>query len=403
MFIKRLNKTIFSILILGQLVAPLSTFASGPKPENRNDNSNAAGIKWARRNFRALSSGGAGYDIKALYVIKEYENQVHFTQYGISKNKDGSTLNLGLGINHLVPKATLPFDIIVGGNIFYDTKAGTDNLLYLFSKGLHKRVSVGGTIKTSQADAFLNIYRGLTGFLAGYKASDGYDIGVNGLLPGYENIKLGMSNYNFNEENKGNKFKVEYTPNTFLTFGMEYDHSGVVSESPSTSLYVQAKYKFNTSFEEQLKPISNANRNVWDQRYDEVERNNTLILEVAETPFVESTLGQEEFKAMVDDTTYLIDGKSVFKTVKLSDLDGYVNNGQDLVYELTQVDANPDGSAWPDDKITVQYLTDATKNCIATESTTIYIKKGTECTLDITFKKAGLIEAVTDTIKITTE
>ena len=232
-------------------------------------------MKWAKGEFKAQSEGGAIFDIKAFSVLKEYAQQVFFTQYGLSKDADSSTLNLGLGFNHLMPKAILPLDIVIGGTAFYDARTGTDSILNPFGEGVHKRFSVGGTIMTSQAGVFFNIYKGLSESIGGYKASDGYDFGVNGLVPTLESVNLGVTMYEFNEENKGSKFKIEYKPNSFFTFGAEQDQS----DNPSTSLYIETKYKFNTPFEEQLAPIASASNDVWSKRYDEVERDNTIILE----------------------------------------------------------------------------------------------------------------------------
>ena len=197
-----------------------------------------------------------------------------------------------------MPKAILPLDIVIGGNAFYDARTGTDSILNPFGEGVHKRFSVGGTIMTSQAGVFFNYYKGLSESIGGYKASDGYDFGVNGLVPGYEFINLGVTQYDFNETHKGSKFKIEYKPNSFFTFGAEQDQS----DTPSTSLYIETKYKFNTPFEDQLKPIIKASNNVWDKHYDEVERDNTITLELADTLDVENkksvapTLGVKKYK-----------------------------------------------------------------------------------------------------------
>ena len=203
------KKLIFYIIVLGQVS---TSYADGSTLERRvdgiimaqeaatksadllldilNENADTVGIKWAKGLFKATPSVGMTYDIKALSVIKEYEKHVLFTQYGLSNSEDGNTLNIGLGYNHLITKNMLPMDIIVGGNVFFDAKAATDSLFSVFSKGIHKRYSIGGTIMTAKAGAFFNIYRGITDEIAQYKTSDGYDFGVNGFSTGIRKYKF---------------------------------------------------------------------------------------------------------------------------------------------------------------------------------------------------------------------
>ena len=107
--IEKFQKTIFNTLILGQLAVPLSALAKESPInnktfieddallENRYTNDNILNIKWVEGDFRAAPSGEDSFGIKALSVIKEYEKQVFFTQYGLSKDTDGNTLNVGLG------------------------------------------------------------------------------------------------------------------------------------------------------------------------------------------------------------------------------------------------------------------------------------------------------------------
>ena len=152
-----------------------------------------------------------------------------------------------------------------------------------FSSGLHKRVSIGGTIKASQADAFFNIYRGLSDPIQGFKISDGYDIGINTVISGLESINLGATKYHFNEDNSGSKYKVEYRPNSLITFGLELKNpegTGIKERN----VYLETKYKFDTPFDEQLRPITKISKNVWNKRYDEVERSNTIALELESEP-----------------------------------------------------------------------------------------------------------------------
>ena len=299
MFVQKIKRSIFNLLVLAQLVAPLPAIASsdlsGTRPSAANEMLAASGnllveslnrygdkinMKWVNGGFRAESNGEYSFDLKAFSVIREYAKQVFFTQYGLSKDGDASTLNAGLGFYHLLAN-----NIMIGGNAFYDARTGTEGILNPFGEGVHKRFSVGGTIMTSQAGMFFNVYRGLSDSIARYKVSDGYDFGINGLVPGYESVNLGVTHYNFNEETQGNKFKVEYKPNSLFTFGVEQDQS----DSPSSSLYVETKYEFNKPLEEQLQSTARVSGDVWSKRYNEVERDNKISLELAVVDFTMAT------------------------------------------------------------------------------------------------------------------
>ena len=299
MFVQKIKRSIFNLLVLAQLVAPLPAIASsdlsGTRPSAANEMLAASGnllveslnrygdkinMKWVNGGFRAESNGEYSFDLKAFSVIREYAKQVFFTQYGLSKDGDASTLNAGLGFYHLLAN-----NIMIGGNAFYDARTGTEGILNPFGEGVHKRFSVGGTIMTSQAGMFFNVYRGLSDSIARYKVSDGYDFGINGLVPGYESVNLGVTHYNFNEETQGNKFKVEYKPNSLFTFGVEQDQS----DNPSSSLYVETKYEFNKPLEEQLQSTARVSGDVWSKRYNEVERDNKISLELAVVDFTMAT------------------------------------------------------------------------------------------------------------------
>ena len=419
------TKTVFNIIILGQLAMPLSSVAADDSlfdkilakyesvakdkvagtnddlfTKKLNKDNDTLTMKWVKGDFRAVSSDSttdAVLNIKAFTVLKEYEKQVYFTQYGVSTDMDNSTLNVGLGFYHLTP-----VNFVVGGNIFYDAKTGSKSILNPFGDGVHKRYSVGGTLMSARAGVFFNIYKGISDSIEGYKVSDGYDFGFNTVVPGYENIGLGISKYDFNEDNNGSQIKVEYKPNSFFTFGVKQDQS----DSPSTSLYVETKYKFNTSFEEQLAPITNAASNVWDKRYNEVERENTIILESDAIAIVTSpaTLGVSEYNVRIDAAA--ADGSKIvaFSTLSLNvlkdEIPAYDTNKQNYTIASTDFTLNGGDTAWTDRNAVLTELVKAENsesNCyfVQVEDSTedalnplaydIFVRKGTECNVNVTF------------------
>ena len=310
MFVQKIKRSIFNLLVLAQLVTPITAMAAGDsgdlRPSAKDEMVAATGnllvntlnkyndkinLKWVKGGFRAMSNGEHSFDLKALTVIKEYAKHVLFTQYGLSKNGDGSTLNAGVGFYQLLTN-----NIMVGANTFYDARTGTKGILNPFGDGVHKRFSLGGTIMTSQAGMFFNVYRGLSDSIARYKVSDGYDFGINGSIPGAESVNLGVTHYDFNKENRGSKFKIEYKPNSLFTFGVEQD----ISDNPSASLYIETKYEFNKPLEEQLQSTSRFSGDVWSQRYNEVERDNNVTLELAVVDFTMATPTSVPFGTTVE-------------------------------------------------------------------------------------------------------
>ena len=416
MFIQKFKKSIFNLLVLGQLVTPLSALAGGASQQDKilakggdllihglNTYGDEINLKWVKGNFRSVPSGGNAFDVKALYVIEETKRQVIFSQYGLSRDNDGSTLNLGLGYYDLASDHKFQQDIIIGANIFYDAKTGTESLSNPFGKGIHKRFSVGGTIMTAQSGAFLNIYKGISETMAGYKASDGYDFGVNILISGWEHINLGATKYKYTDENKGSKYTIEYKPNSLFTFGAELNNTEGGIDSQGNSIYMETTYKFNTSFEDQLKPITKASNNVWDKRYAEVERDNTLTLHDSRKNSI-ATLGQTEYKAILEsDLSQDQFSQSTLSVVDLTTIPGYRNKGQVVTYDSSQVSLNEDGDTWAAAEVDLALVEKTSKNCILSDESVVYIKRGTVCTIDVTFVGNDEYKGKAESIKITTE
>ena len=436
MFIKKVGKTIFSLLILRQLATSLSALAGGEAPEDKllsktgdllvytlNQYNDTLNVKWAKGDFRTLSSGGNAFNIKAFSSIKEDKRQLFFSQYGLSKDQDVSTLNVGLGFHNFISKTSenqLPLDIVVGANIFYDAKTGTTSITNPFSEGVHKRYSVGGTIMTAQTSAFFNIYKGISGGIANYKVSNGYDYGVNGLISGFEYVNLGVTKYKYSEENKGSTVKFEYKPNSLFTFGAEASNAEGV-DSEENSVFIKTTYKFNTSFEDQLKPITNISSNVWDKRYAEVEREGRLFLDIEREEVLDPGFGEE----IIDDgkkdspatvgemnTPVSIDTQntfgygrniSAFNVLFIESLQSPYNaNGQTVTVSGSSLTFNEDGELWTSSQIFSE-LSITTENCFAMtygdKKIALFVRKDTSCLIDVTFEANDEYRAKTETVR----
>ena len=220
---------------------------------------------------------------------------------------------------------------------------------------------------------------------------------------------LGATKYKYTDENQGSKYKIEYKPNSVFTFGAESNNPEGGIGSQENSIYMETTYKFNTSFEDQLKPITKVSNNVWDKRYAEVERDNTLTVinveaekERAKT-ISSATLGQVEFQAILEsDLSTNKFGDSTLSVIDLKSIPGYNDQGQSLSYNANQVSLNEDGDTWAAAEVDLALVEKTSKNCILSNKSFVYIKRGTVCYIDVTFTENDRYEAKTETIKIKT-
>ena len=251
-----------------------------------NDFSEELGLKWVAGEFNSVDSNSE-FNITTFSVLKEKPDALYFSQNRLSKIEDSSTLNIGAGVyklldaSGLMPSYLADRNVVVGANVFLDVQSGTNSLFNILGPGVHKRYSVGGVLKTSGIDINANIYRAITNELDGYNITNGWDYGIDGVIPGLEQVKLGASAYNFtgtNEVLKGRKFNIEYKPNSMFTFGTMYDDVND-SNLDTQSVYAKITYTFNAPTDEHLQLKSFEPSTVWDKRYDEVKRENTIRME----------------------------------------------------------------------------------------------------------------------------
>ena len=299
----------------------------------------------------------------------------------------------------------MPSDIVIGGNVFYDATTGTNSMLNPFGEGVHRRYSTGGTIITSQAGAFFNIYKGISEAIGGCKVSDGYDLGVSGLVPRFESINLGASKYSCSDVNEGTKFKIEYKPNSLFTLGVEKTQS----DTSSTSLYIETKYKFNTPLEEQLAISTKIARNVWDKRYGAVERDNAITLDLMEAEdgklLSPATVGTGEYNKQTKSDGHVEDGEEVFTVAQLpviAEAIGFNSNDQGVTYAGENIYVNDDGKPWELDYVEIERELKG-KNCVVWNdngTTTFFVRKGMSCSIDVTFTASDIYRAKTEILRL---
>ena len=169
----------------------------------------------------------------------------------------------------------------------------------------------------AKAGAFFNVYKGISGTIEKQNVADSYYFDVNGFLPGLESIKLGAAKYSYNEHDHGSRYKLEYKPNSLLTLGFEAENPESIG-SENNSIYIETTYKFNTPYEDQLEPIQSVSNNIWDRRYDTMERDNTIRLEAEAAK--DPTLGMSEYNVGVDATAADDITIGAFSTLSLNTL-----------------------------------------------------------------------------------
>ena len=297
----KVKKTIFSLVTLSQLLTPIAyagetgsskaiNSAGDLLIHTLNKKAKDFDIKWIEGKFKTVGANNE-FEVTVFKGLKETYDSFIFSQTTLSNRAKNSTLNNGIGFYNLIDS---PVDlcasnkkIIVGANIFLDVRSQKNKILSVLGNNTHKRFSVGGVVKTANMDAYANIYRAITTEIDGYKAMNGYDFGINGKVPGFEQIELGVSRYNFSGDTstvsgissaiKGNKYKIDYSFNNVISVGAEYDDRN--NKVNNISTYISAKYNFGEDLQTQLNSPIVHSTNVWDKRYDKVERDNTLHIE----------------------------------------------------------------------------------------------------------------------------
>ena len=138
-----------------------------------------------------------------------------FLQGEVRTDIEDTTVNLGIGYRYLLPDS----DWMLGINAFYDRQ---------FPIG-HERMSLGLEASTSDFTLFANRYVGLSGWTEktadlDERALSGWDVGIAGLLPRMEDLRVSLSAFRWERETAkdktGIKFMADYEVSPALQMGM---------------------------------------------------------------------------------------------------------------------------------------------------------------------------------------
>ena len=236
------------------------------------DTINKRGIfQWVEGQF-SYKNSQLQYGVMGFTVLSENKNRLNYLQTSLHRKGSANALNLGIGMRNLTQFAGNT--ALVGVNLFIDTKDGENKFWRLSNNQVFRRLSLGLELKTGIFDFSANYYDPVgNATIRNQKTLKGYDITAKGHIPNLESLSVGLSTYRFSGTtdtiDQGNKLIAEFKPNSILTLRAEYDKPK--SEKAKTEFYTGLKWAFNTSPEDQLKPL-NIGGDAWAKRYDKVER-----------------------------------------------------------------------------------------------------------------------------------
>ena len=218
-----------------------------------------------------------------LLPLYDSPGNMLFTQLGVRRKDDRTTINTGLGMRFFPSDAWM-----LGVNTFYDRDITGNN----------SRLGIGGEAWTDYLKLSANGYQRLSSWHQSRDFEDyderpanGYDLRVNGFLPAYPQLggKLVWEQY-FGDEvalfGKDDRQEdpyaitmgLNYTPVPLLTVGAE-QRLGKSGRDEFT-MNLELNYQLDKSWEENISPSQvDAMRKLSRSRYDLVERNNDIVLE----------------------------------------------------------------------------------------------------------------------------
>ncbi|ECW0821786.1 invasin, partial [Salmonella enterica subsp. enterica] len=249
--------------------------------------------------------------IDTLIPIYNTENNTFFSQFGIRNKNDRNVVNVGVGVR------TIWEDWLLGVNSFYDHDLTGDNRRIGF--GVE---AWGNYIQFSANNYFrLNTWQQSRDF-SDYneRPANGFDIRANAWLPSFPQLggKLVYEQYFGNQvalldknNLQGNPYSItaglNYTPFPLLTLGV--DQRFGKGSNTDTQLSLQLTYRPGSSWESQINPSSVSGiRQMSENRYNLVERNNNFIFEYKKQELISITLSKNNISGP-ENSIHLVSGQ----------------------------------------------------------------------------------------------
>ncbi|MBZ4074624.1 inverse autotransporter beta domain-containing protein [Escherichia fergusonii] len=273
-----------------------------------------------------------GNSIDTLIPIYNTEDNTFFTQFGI-RNKNGRNIfNMGGGGRAIWD------NWLLGINSFYDHDISGGN----------RRIGLGVEAWGNYIQLSANSYFRLNNWQQSRDFSDynerpanGFDIRANAWLPSFPQLggKLVYEQYFGNhvalQDNhtlQKNPYSLtaglNYTPFPLLTLGIDQQFGK--GGNNDTQLSLQLTYRPGSSWESQINPSSVSGiRQMSENRYNLVERNNNFIFEYKKQDLISITLSKDEISGP-ENSIHLVSGqvKSKYELSQiLWDSDKYISAG----------------------------------------------------------------------------
>ncbi|ECG8633870.1 invasin, partial [Salmonella enterica subsp. salamae] len=270
--------------------------------------------------------------IDTLIPIYNTEDNTFFTQFGIRNKNDRNVFNIGGGVRAIWD------DWLLGINSFYDHDLTGDN----------RRIGFGVEAWGNYIQFSANNYFRLNDWQQSRDFSDynerpanGFDIRANAWLPSFPQLggKLIYEQYFGNQvalldknNLQGNPYSftagLNYTPFPLLTLGV--DQRFGKGGNNDTQLSLQLTYRLGSSWESQINPSSVSGiRQMSENRYNLVERNNNFIFDYKKQDLISITLSKDNISGP-ENSIHLVSGqvKSKYDLSQISwDSDKYISAG----------------------------------------------------------------------------
>ena len=209
--------------------------------------------------------------IDTLFESEALDHTV-FLQASVQSNLADTTANVGIGYRYLVPDTQW----MLGVNAFYDRE---------FPIG-HERMSIGLEASHGDFTLFGNRYIALSDWTQKNATFDerplsGWDAGIAGQLPGFENLRLSLAAFRWEQETEKDKNGLRFTADYDVSRSLELGATFAADDSGDVRAGLRLTYQFGADAFDGGDALPGPGR---DHRLDFVNRENRIYTEKREVP-----------------------------------------------------------------------------------------------------------------------